>query len=178
MAIETPKQHPRGRKTLHEALRLRVAARDPWLQGSPRTLAGLPVYTLAWSDVSRGAFAAKARRTGWVYPVVGGKSPALALLAMDEAGRPAYAGAIASSLARRLLRAGARAEAELGAARTRFHPRILEIPSLRLFALWLHAPRDASRFVAITHERASEARVLTAKEMRERIDRAPARRRD
>ncbi|MGH6872476.1 MAG: hypothetical protein ACREHE_13320 [Rhizomicrobium sp.] len=146
MAIAKPSHPDRGAKLVREALYSRIAAGGPHrpLMGDARLGAGLPVYRL---DKPGGPLG-KARMTGWKYLVVGGKAPGLATL-HRESGRYVYGGLIEGKLPRRTLEAAVFAEQRLRKSKARYRPRLLEIPALAIYALWLHAPGD-NRFVLIS----------------------------
>jgi hypothetical protein len=109
----------------------------PSLKGSPKIGTPLPNYILDPGDVSRSSPLAAARRVGWKYPVVDGAAPGLATL-VEKAGTLAYTGINHGISAERLIDAAILADDNLRSTVDEFEPRILEIPALRLYALWLY----------------------------------------
>jgi hypothetical protein len=94
---------------------------------------------------------ARARRTGWRYPIVGDAGAGLGHLRQTRRGL-VFAGISEGPLAGRVLHAAAVAETELSDSAHSFELRLLDIPALRIFALWLRARRGPSYFVPLTDQ--------------------------
>ena len=151
MAIIHPSQPTGGKEIIHTALgrRMHPAGRVRSLRGAPHIGAALPIYRIGREDISTDTPIAKARKIGWGYPVIGGKVPGLALL-HRVSGRLGLAGIVEGFFPRQFLKAALRAEETLHSSNVAFQPRLLEIPSLHVYALWLFAPKGNSRFVVIS----------------------------
>lgn len=138
-----------SREILHQALRQRLhrSRHLPSLRGSPQIGAPLPIYLLRAASLSPPVRLSQAKPIGWRYPILGGGAPGLATL-LKERGSAKYAGLSHGPLARRIVEA-----ASLIATKTpsleSYSLRLLEIPALRTYALWLFAPRQASWFVSL-----------------------------
>jgi hypothetical protein len=149
---------PKGaRRTIHAALarRRHLAPQIPSLDGSPHTGHPLPVYRIGPTALESAKMLSRARLVGWRYPLVGGKSPGLAEL-RKRAKAWRYAGIIEGSLPQRFLEAALLAEAHPKIAQESVRPRFLEIPALRLQALWLRS-RGRDRFIVLSTAQAASA---------------------
>ncbi len=112
------------------------------MRGSPQTGAPLPVYLLSHDEALLPDPLPAAKLIGWNYPIVGGDSAGLAFLLIAPDGLK-FAGISHGPLADRLLDAAALAENHPESRAEEFEPRLLEIPGLRIYALWLfHAERE------------------------------------
>ncbi len=141
------------------ARRIRRAPSLPSLCGSPRIGTPLPVYHLSRKEAALGDPVSTAKMIGWRYAVIGGQWPGVASL-KEDAGALSYAGLSYGTPAQRLLDAAQLAEETLGSAAVEYEPRVIEIPSLRLSALWLFRPSGQSYYVVIEDGRAADTCVL------------------
>lgn len=175
MAIVVKAEPAGARYIIHDALarRRHRAHHLPALRGAVRVGTPLPIYVLDHREAYRGASLAAARRVGWRYPIIGGASPGFAML-NDEAGRLSFAGVGHGRLAERLLQAAVLAEDNLAARDESYEPRLLEIPSLRLCALWLHGPQDFF-IVLVDGQRPAVADLQLERDIGRRIVAAAAR---
>jgi hypothetical protein len=155
---------------VHAALvsRLQRAQHLPALQGSPQTGTPLPSYVLDRVEASRDAPLSAARRVGWRYPIVGGASPGLATLIGEQQGLT-FAGVSHGPLAERLMQAATLVEDNLGSKQEQFEPRLLEIPSLRICALWLYGGSQNFFVVLVDGQRPGEPELQLERDIQPRI---------
>ncbi|HEY1630667.1 MAG TPA: hypothetical protein VGF56_05095 [Rhizomicrobium sp.] len=141
-----------GKQALRKALRRRIHSRHPLraFRKDVRAAAALPLHVLR--SAAAGAPLSRAARSGWWYPMLASGKPAIAFMRGKD--RPRFAGMTSGKLAENLFRAAKRAERDLSGAGQTYAPRLIEIPSLRIIALWLYAPRGHSRYVLLAHGRA------------------------
>lgn len=153
MVIRRQPEPPGARNILHAALitRMRSARHILALRGSPRTGAPLPIYRLSYSATASPEPLRKARKVGLYYPIVGGDTPGLGHLIIARGGLR-FAGVSEGRLALGLLDAATLAEDKLRTKTRIFTARLLEIPSLRIYALWLHSRDKMDCFVFLTGE--------------------------
>ncbi len=178
MAHYTRQKPPRGRGILHRALKRRLR-RGGAVAGSdkPAKIAEpLPVYRLTRDGAKRAKPLTRARRVGWRYPLLLGKTACLAYL-REARGSLRFAGVTEGLLPRRLFEAVPIAERELGTIDRGFQPRFLEIPSLRFYALWLHARAGESRVVALLAPEAVSSDLRTERQFARDIKALLSRRR-
>jgi hypothetical protein len=161
MTLAARKEPAEARRIVSEALarRIRRAPSLPSLFGSPRIGTPLPVYHLSRKEAALGDPVSTAKMIGWRYAVVGGAWPGVAAL-KEDAGALFYAGLSHGTPAQRLLDAALLAEDNLGSAAEEYEPRVVEIPSLRLSALWLSGRGGQNYYVVIEDGRAAETSVL------------------
>ncbi len=150
MAIVVQAEPAGARDMVHAALAQRAnrAGTLDALRGAPQTAVPLPVYVLGAADAALADPLAAATRVGWRYPVVGGAAPGLAYLREDAAGLT-FAGLSHGAVVGRLLDAAVLAEDNLGARPENFEPRLLEIPALRLCALWMRGAAGSNFFITL-----------------------------
>ncbi len=178
MAIKMQAEPSGGREMLHAALaaRLHRAPQLPPLQGAVQTGAPLPVYLIDEADAAGTSPLGSARQIGWRYPIVGGASAGLAFLRDTSVGLT-FAGLAHGGLPQRLLDAALLSEDNLGARTTTYQPRLLEIPSLRLCALWLAASDQEDLFVLLLDgHQTSDALLQIERDMKPHITAAHVRR--
>jgi hypothetical protein len=132
------------RKTL--TVRSQRARDDSALRGSLQTGAPLPIYLVSSEEISGADPLSSAKIVGWRYPVIGGASAGLVTLVEDK-GDLKFAGVSQGLLPARLLEAAALAEDNLRSTEERLEPRLLEIPSLRVTALWLCGSQGQNLFI-------------------------------
>ena len=161
MTVVARSEPAEGRRIVNDALALRMrrAPSLPPLCGFPRIGVPLPVYHLSRKEAALGDPVSTAKMIGWRYAVVGGTLPGVASL-KEEAGVLSYAGLTHGTAVERLLDAAVLAEDTLGSAAEEFEPRVIEIPSLRLYALWLFGRSGLSFYVVLEDGRSPEAFVL------------------
>jgi hypothetical protein len=153
MTIVCQQQPVGGRELVHGAVNARrQLSLLPSLRGSPQVGSAIPVYRLSRHSVSLPKPLSRARKIGWRYPIVRGDAPGFVAL-LKKADRLEFGGIHEGSLAKNLLDAAALAKQALPHTET-FEPRILEVPSLRLHALWMFAPRAGGRFISLIRGRA------------------------
>lgn len=121
------------------------------LGGAPATGAPLPMYNIALDQTAQPDPLSAARLVGWRYPVVGGDEPGLAHLSTEQDGNE-YEGLTHGFLPRRLLEAADVAHEALGSSEQPYEARLLQIPALRIIALWLKGAND-NRFVLLSDGR-------------------------
>ena len=113
----------------------------PALKGSPQISAPLPVYTLGRDGAATPDPLTEIRMVGWKYLIVGEDGVGLAELA-DSASGPEFCGISHGVMPQRLLDGAKIADKQLAPKREEFQARILEIPALRICALWLVGPSN------------------------------------
>lgn len=141
MVVRTQAEPPQARAIVASALSRRLV-RGPHLlslQGDPHTGSPIAHYVLEGSALELQHPLQAAKFVGWQYPVVGGQALGLAQLAAHGEDL-SYAGLLHGVLAERVLQAAALAEQTFGARPENFEVRLLDIPSRRLFLLWLVGP--------------------------------------
>ncbi len=151
MAIIRAREPVRGREIVHAALR-RTIREDhpvPLLRNFGQTGAPLPIYRIGPTGIAHPHPITRAKKIGWRYPIVNGGSPGLACL-LQKSDCLEFSGVSDGQFPERLFDAAAVAEEQLGHLERKFQPRLLEIPSLRLYLLWLFSPRRESRFIPLT----------------------------
>jgi hypothetical protein len=128
---------------VHDALARRIHRSGDFsaIQETLKVGAPLPVYTLGPERLLANRSLSAATRMGWRYPIVDGAKSGLATV-FDGDGALKFAGLSFGENAQRLLQAAAIAENELAGRAERFEPRLLEIPSLQISALWLYGGRS------------------------------------
>jgi hypothetical protein len=147
MAITKPQGPPGGAAVVGRAvahLMTRGPGALPAIAGAaaPQTSQPIRLFTLKLSDITDDKFLNKAVPIGWRYIIVDTKPVAVADLKEARAGaQPGFASLIRGVIAPRLERATELAQ-QYEIKPGTFEPRILEIPSLYLTALWLHGPQD------------------------------------
>jgi hypothetical protein len=148
MTVTTKEGPPAGPAVLGQALRHLMTRRGDLLSakgGAVDTSKPLEVFTLKLDDIAGPDFLQKAASTGWRYLIVAGGPIAMA----DLRGAAAeFANVTGGRLAEQLEQAARLAESAYGASATKFEARVLEIPSLYVMALWLHAG-SGDRFIWI-----------------------------
>lgn len=149
-----PSQPPAGgQQAITAALAERIsrAATLSPLGGSPATGAPLPMYNVELNQTMLPDPLSAARLVGWRYPVIGGPEPGLAHLSAEQ-GDSEYEGLTRGYLPRRLIEAAEVAQEALGDSDERYEARLLQIPALRIIALWMKGTND-DRFVLLTDGR-------------------------
>jgi hypothetical protein len=120
----------------------------PALRGSPQTGTPLSVYLLSRDEALLPDPFSAARLIGWKYPIIGGDSPGLAFLLIAPDGLK-FAGISHGPLPNRLLDAAVLANNHLESLVEEFEPRLLEIPALRIYALWLFRAEGENIFISL-----------------------------
>jgi len=157
MAIETSKAPSQGQMSAMTYLDELMPSSGPPVGGAFRSfgIAGapgptsttlsdpLPIFTVPIGKITQTDFLKSAAQTGWRYFVSGGGEDAVADVAPNG---ESFARLTKGEFATRLGEATAMAEAKYGAAPEVYEPRVLELPGLQLFALWLHG-EQADHFV-------------------------------
>jgi hypothetical protein len=150
MSIRCKPEPPNARTLLGSALTRRAnhARHIHALRGTAKVAGPLPVYTLSYKSSSRAHPLRYIRLAGWTYVIVGGATSGLAHLRLSR-GTLHFAGITDGPAAQLLIDATLVAERELQAIKRSFEARILEIPYLRIHALWLYSLGGASRFLSL-----------------------------
>ena len=150
MPIRRKPEPPEARALLHASLAERTlhARHIRSLRGIAVVSAPLPVYGLAYKLSARSHPLEHVRLRGWSFLIVGGAATGLAHLCVRR-GNLCFAGITDGPAAQRLLEAAILAQQEFQTVRRSFEARILEIPYLRMHALWLYARRGGSRFFSL-----------------------------
>lgn len=164
MPIVIPREPEGARETVHEALGRRIPRAQfltPLGGAQPQTTSPLPLYNLGLDQALGPDPVEKAKLVGWRYPVVGGPQAGLAHLTSGPEGLT-YSGLSHGHFPQRLLDATAVAEQALGAAPEAYEARLLQIPALRIFALWLSGKQD--RFVILADGKTAEVSPLQVTE--------------
>jgi hypothetical protein len=161
MAIVGQAEPVGGREIIHAALSRRIRRPKPIasLKGSPKTGAALPVYRISRKGALVSKPLSRAKKIGWRYLIVGGSAIGLAVLARRSQ-RLEFGGIHEGALPDSLLKAAELAEQRSGAETKTFEPRLLEIPSQHVFALWMFAPRVGSFFIPLTGSGTESLRVV------------------
>jgi hypothetical protein len=132
-----------NRDILHHALgqRSHRAHHLPALNGSPEISSPLPVYVLSRDGAEKPDPLAEVRIVGWKYLVVGGDDLGLASL-VDGVNGPEFGGISHGVMPQRLLSGARLVDEQLGPKQEELQARILDIPALRICALWLVGPTN------------------------------------
>ena len=160
-----------GREIVHAALSHRSHRGQylPALCGSPQTGAPLPVYVISCDEALFPDPLGAAKLIGWKYPIVGGDSAGLAFLLITPDGLK-FAGISHGPLPGRLLEAAVVADKHLESVAEEFEPRLLEIPALHIYALWLFRAEGENFFISLMDEDPSASSMLhTKNDIRSRI---------
>ena len=150
MALKGQTEPAGGRDIVNSALNERAQRGQqlPALRGSPQTGAAIPVYLVSRDEAALPEPLKAAKLVGWKYPVIGGDSPGIASLLAAPDGLK-FAGINHGPLPERLLEAAVLAESSLGSREEVYEPRLLEIPALRIYALWLYRADQENFFIAL-----------------------------
>lgn len=155
MSFMMQEEPAHGRDRAHDEIcaRLHPSRRMASLDGKLRTGTPLPVYRLGRprGDITTRP-EERAKKVGWRYPIFGGKVPGLLFL-HRAGGKLVYGGISEGEFPNRLLKAALAAEKEIGGMKKALEPRLLEIPSLRLYMLWFYASRGKNYFFPLTGRR-------------------------
>jgi hypothetical protein len=116
------------------------------MRGTLQVSAPLPVYRLGFKASLRPHPLRNARLKGWSYLIIGGESAGVAHLRVNR-GEFTFDGITDGPAAHILLDAAILATDRLESLKRSFEARILEIPSLRVHALWLYCRGGGSQFV-------------------------------
>ena len=171
MPIKGQTGPPGGRDIVNTALSRRShrAQYLPALRGSPQTGAPLPVYLISRDEALSPDPLGAAKLIGWEYPIVGGDSAGLAFLLITP-DVPKFAGISHGPLPGRLLDAAVLADKHLESMAEEFEPRLLEIPALHIYALWLFRAEGESFFISLMDEHPPASSMLqTENDIRSRI---------
>jgi len=123
---------PRTTKRLSEALTL----------GGAQAAQPIPLYVIGLDEIQDDNFLSAASMAGWRYMLVNDDPVAAADVDVSENNTVGFSRLIHSTHAASLLKASQKADKEYGKAAMEYEPRILEVPSLYLSALWLHGEED------------------------------------
>lgn len=148
MSIANPTGPTEGRDVVFSALSTRTSAVDGFLSlgRGIRVGAPLPVYQVGLSDLNGEQWSSKVRLVAWRYPLVG--EDGVGLADVKGAQGTAYLTNIhAGPSVDRFWKASLLAEKELASYSETFGVRILEIPALRIAALWLVGTTGRTFFV-------------------------------
>lgn len=118
------------------------------LRGSPQIGAPLSVYLISGDKALSDDDLSTAELIGWKYPIVGGDSIGLAFLLITPEGVK-FAGISHGPLPNRLLEAAILADEHLKSLGGEFELRLLEIPALHIFALWLCGAEGKNEFISL-----------------------------
>jgi hypothetical protein len=111
--------------------------------GPPKTpTLPLPVYGLGMKDLMQEAFLNIARPKGWRYLIVTNGTIAVADVRERDDGSLKFTGMTSGPIAQRIEEAAELAEKLYKNEVKSFEPRILEIPSVYMTALWLHGETE------------------------------------
>jgi hypothetical protein len=148
MTITRKAEHPNARRVLYASLarRTHYARHIKALRDTAQVSAPLPVYRLGFKASSRPHPLRNARLKGLDYLITGGESAGLAHLSVSR-GEFTFAGITDGPAAHILLDAANLADGRLQPLERAFEARILEIPALRIHALWLYCRGGGSQFV-------------------------------
>lgn len=100
----------------------------------------IPLYIVT-SEIEGPDFLEQATPVAWRYLITGGGSMAMADVKESPVGTN-FDSLIRGPMAERFSEAASAAEKEYGTAGGTYEPRVLEIPSLYIAALWLHGEHD------------------------------------
>jgi hypothetical protein len=169
MTITRKAEHADARKILYASLakRAHYARHINALRDNAQISAPLPVYRLGFKTSSRPHPLRNARLKGWNYLIIRGESTALAHLCARRGGL-IFAGITDGPAAHILLNAAILADGRLQSLKRSFEARILEIPTLRVHALWLYCRGGGSKFVDFRAVGA-DAKVESLSEIESRI---------
>lgn len=149
MTVAPSTPPPGGEQIVAAALaqRREKTVRIASLIGVPMIGAPLPMYNIRYDQTQRQDPVKAAQLVGWRYPIIGGEKPGLAHLSPQADGDD-YAGLTHGYLPERLLAAARLAEERLGDSPDIYEPRLLQIPSLNIIALWMAGSAD--KFILLT----------------------------
>jgi hypothetical protein len=170
MPIKRKAEPPEARKVLHTSLgkRTHYARHVRALRGTAKVADPLPVYALSFKACSRPHPLRYVRLRGWSYLIVGGETTGLAQLRVYD-GTLNFAGITDGPAAQLLLDAAMEADSQLRSAKRVFEARILEIPYLRVHALWMYSRRAGSQFVDLDVAAVRGARLESLSDIETRI---------
>jgi hypothetical protein len=175
MLIKLKPEPPSARALLRSSLAKRThhTRHIKALRGTAKVSAPLPVYTLSYKSSSRPHPLRNVRLAGWSYPIVGGASAGLAHLRVSR-GTLSFAGITDGPAAQMLLDAAVLAEEQLRSVGRSFEARILEIPCLRIHALWMYSRSGGSQFLELDIANTSSTALETLSKIETRIAAASA----
>lgn len=175
MLIRLKPEPPSARTLLRSSLAKRTdhARHIKALRGTAKVSAPLPVYTLGYKSSFRPHPLRNVRLAGWSYLIVGGETAGLAHLRVSR-GTLSFAGITDGPAAQILLDTAILAEKQLQSVGRSFEARILEIPCLRIHALWLYSRSGGSQFLNLDIANASSTTRESLSEIEIRIAAASA----
>ena len=118
------------------------------LRGSPQIGVPLSVYLISGDKALSDDDLSKVELVGWKYPIVGGDSVGLAFLLITPSGLK-FAGISHGPLPNRLLEAARLADEHLKSLKGEFELRLLEVPALHIYALWLCGTEGRNGFISL-----------------------------
>jgi hypothetical protein len=110
----------------------------------------MPAFTVALEDCTRVKFLDAARPTGWRYIVTVGDQVFIAALGDEPSNKLEFQSLTRGGLADRLAAALAVAETVTQGETSVSELRLLELPALYLYSVWLHGDED--RFIPFVDE--------------------------
>ncbi|MCX5542096.1 hypothetical protein M3A49_21720 [Paraburkholderia sp. CNPSo 3076] len=116
------------------------------LRGTPSTTAPLPFYTLTRHDFTLADPLSAAKQVGWRYLIVDGEAPGVVMVSTRK-GHFEFAGIASGPLPQRLYEAVTLANRALGTDPITYEVRLLDLPSMRAFAVWLNGA--SSQFISL-----------------------------
>lgn len=149
MSLHLPKTSSEVMTLVHRELGRRLVAKEhiPVLRGEPKIGSGIPMFSIAPKTVKTENLLARSKHTGWCFPIVDGEVPGIAVIRSQDEG-PSYHGILGSDFAKRLMTALRKAEAKHSKDKA-YELRLLELPHLRYFAVWLHADKRRGKIIAL-----------------------------
>ena len=173
MPIKRKAEPANARAILTSSLRKRShhAQHVSALRGKVQISGPVPVFSLGHEASSRAHPLRSVRLVGWNYLLTGGEAAGLAHL-HSRRGMLSFAGLTDGPTAQNLIHAATLADGHLNSVKRSFEARILEIPSLRIHALWLYAGDGRSQFVELGHGGAETHLLESLSEIERRISTA------
>ncbi len=155
VVIQLQREPVGSRDILHAALAKRChgARQLRSLRGSPKTGAPLPVYRISHPGALKPNPLRRAKKIGWGFPIVGGEIPGIGCLVI-KGNTLKYAGVVEGHTAEKLWNAASLADRRMRSLKRKVEARILQIPTLRIRALWFHSHKQKSVFVLVRGGRA------------------------
>jgi hypothetical protein len=170
MPIQRKAEPPRARAILTSSLAKRAhhAKHVGALRGKVQVFGPVPVFSLGFEAPNRPHPLRSVLLVGWNYLLTGGETPGLAHL-HSRRGKLSFAGITQGPAAEHLIHAATLADDSLKPVKRSYEARILEIPSLRIHALWLYARDGHSRFVELGRGTPDTHKLATLREIEKRI---------
>ncbi len=141
------------REIVSRALGARIQANHamPMLQGTFGMGTPLPAYGIFNKGLSSSDPLLRVRLSGWRYPLL--REPLGGIVLVSTHGKEVrFAGVCDGRLVDRIFGACACAEREFAQRSATYQPRLLELPAVDLYALWMFLPAGKSQFLPLADD--------------------------